>query len=121
MTLQIAIPALLLAATGHAQSWMQWGRNAQHTGTVSVAGQIPSRILAERIYDPFSKAAQAESGGSLVNHYMAPLTDGRDAYMAFKTGRYVSCDPPGSQRPAPCGPAAWNEQIMEHQKPALGE
>ncbi len=96
-----------------AQSWTQWGGNAQHTGTVGVAGQLPRGVLAEIRYDPFAKAAQAETGGNLLAHYQAPLTGGRDVFMAFKSGHYLSCSPPGSGRPRPCGVEAWDRQVWE--------
>jgi hypothetical protein len=100
----------LITLPGWGQSWMQWGMNAQHTGAVGVKGQPPQRLLASLPFDPFTEAEQAESGGDLLTHYQAPLTDGRNVFMAFKSGRYVSCTPPGSGRPVPCGPTAWNEQ-----------
>lgn len=107
------LAALLAAAPAPAQSWMQWGMNSRHTGTVRVLGQPASRLLAEIQYDPFSHAAQAESGGSLLVHYQPPLTDLRDVFLAFKTGEYVSCSPPGSGSPRPCGAQAWDRQVWQ--------
>lgn len=87
--------------------------NAQHTGAVRVVGQPALRLLAEKRYDPFAKAAQAEGRGSLLAHYQPPLTDGRDVFMAFKSGQYISCSPPGSGVPRPCGVEAWDQQVWE--------
>jgi outer membrane protein assembly factor BamB len=95
----------------NAQAWTEWGQNAQHTGTVSVSGQRAVRSIFELTYDPFVAQEQAEFGGDLVVHYQAPLADGNDLFMEFKTGTWVPCVPPGSQRPFPCGVDAWNSQI----------
>jgi hypothetical protein len=102
---------LTLFSTALADSWPQWGRDPQHWGFTPVVGQSPSRILADIVYDPFSAQEQAESGGSLLTHFQAPLVDGADTFMTFKTGTYVSCNPAGSAAPAPCGPFAWNQQV----------
>ncbi len=55
-------------------------------------------------------AETAEGGGSLLAHYAVPLVEGGDVYMTFKSGSYVSCIPPGSGGPFPCGPDSWNTQ-----------
>jgi len=102
---------LTIAAGSSEQSWPQWGQNAQHSGFIPVVGQSPSRILAHLTYDRFAESAQAEARGSLLTHYQAPLVDGDDVFMAFKTGSYASCSPPGSGEPFPCGPNAWQRQI----------
>jgi hypothetical protein len=98
-------------STAFADSWPQWGRDPQHWGFTPVAGQSPSRILANIVYDPFSAQEQDESGGSLLTHFQAPLVDRDDVFMTFKSGTYVSCSPAGSGSPPPCGPAAWNQQV----------
>lgn len=103
--------SLLVALSVRAQSWPQWGENPQHTGSVSVPGQFPNRILANIVYDPFVATEQADSGGDLLAHYQAPLVDGDDVFMLVKTGSWIGCNPPGSGTPAPCGAAAWNSQI----------
>src|SRR5262245_38827677 len=111
-----AVGFTVLFSTVFADSWPQWGRDPQHWGLAQVAGQLPSRILANIVYDPFSAQEQAEANGRLLTHYQAPLVDRNDVFMMFKTGRYVSCNPPGSGSPAPCGPAAWNEQVWNVKK-----
>jgi len=89
-------------------SWLQWGRDAQHNGSSSVVGLIPTKQLVDITYDPFVPQAQAESNGDLLSHYQVPLIDGDMVFIEFKTGTYTSCNPPGSMQPYPCGPDAWN-------------
>src|SRR5712671_1089629 len=100
----------LLLLTG-CDNWPQWGQNPQHTGVSRAIGQPANRILADIVYDPFVAAEQAEQGGNLTVHYQAPLLDGGDMFMEFKTGTWVPCNPLGSGMPAPCGPDAWNSQV----------
>lgn len=92
-------------------AWPQWGQNPQHTGFLPVAGQDLQGKLSDQIFDPFTSQEMAESGGSLLMHYQVPLVNGNNVYMMFKTGTYVSCDPPGSGQPYPCGPNDWNTEI----------
>jgi hypothetical protein len=80
--------------------WAQWGSNPAHTGMVNVAGQSLTRPLADIVYDPFISQEQAASGGELLVHYQAPITDGNDVYVEAKTGTYS-------------GPNSWNTQIWE--------
>ncbi|MEO8432272.1 MAG: hypothetical protein ABI592_12235 [Acidobacteriota bacterium] len=113
----LAAAALFVWATpGRAADWPQWGRTPDHGANASVSAQPLGAILADFVYDPFVPQAAREAGGNLVAHYPVPLLDGADVYMATKTGRYVSCDPPGTRRPAPCGPDAWDQQIWNVQK-----
>ncbi|MCA1582134.1 MAG: hypothetical protein LC796_12255 [Acidobacteria bacterium] len=107
---------LLAASPLRSDDWPQWGRDARHGAAASVAAQPLAAILADFVYDPFVRQSTAESGGSLLAHYPVPLLDGPDVYMGAKTGTYVSCSPPGSRQPAPCGPAAWDRQIWNVQK-----
>ncbi len=67
--------------------------------------------MFELTYDPFVEQEQAESGGDLLVHYQAPLADGNDVFMEFKTGAWIPCNPPGSGNPGPCGYHAWNSQV----------
>ena len=91
--------------------WPQWGGNPQHTSAAPVAAQPLRAILADVVYDPFAFQEIEEGGGALLVHFQAPLVDGADVYMESKSGQYVSCDPPGSGEPVPCGPGAWDRQI----------
>ncbi len=104
--------ALGLAANAQTSAtWPQWAQNPQHTGAVPVAGQPPQSKLSDQIFDPFVPQEIAESGNSLLMHYQVPLVKGKNVFMEFKTGTYVSCNPPGSGEPFPCGPNAWNQEI----------
>jgi hypothetical protein len=91
--------------------WPQWGRTALHTSSAPVTGQSPEVQLANITYDPFVAQEKAEENGELLAHYQVPLVDGGMVFMEFKTGTYVSCDPPGSGQPYPCGPDAWSNEI----------
>src|SRR3954470_11784987 len=91
-SLGFGFASLLLAALpAAAQDWPQWGRTAQHTGAVNVAGQHARKILDDVVYDPFVEAEKADpdAGGYLSVHYQTPLTDGDDVYMEFKTGTFT--------------------------------
>lgn len=107
---------LALVALAFGDDWLQWGLNPQHTGFVSILGQIPSRILVNLIYDPFVPQEQAEEGGELLAHYQTPLVQNQDVFMEFKSGKYVSCNPPGTYEPYPCGPDNWNNQIWSEKR-----
>src|ERR1039457_5826768 len=106
-----AFLVLFVPFLASAQGWTEWGQNAQHTGAVAVIGQRAIRSFFELTYDPFVAQEQAESGGDLLVHYQAPLADGNDLFMEFKTGTWIPCKPPGSGGPAPCGYSAWNSQV----------
>lgn len=95
--------------------WPQWGRTALHNSSLQIVGQSPQAQLANIVYDPFVAQEKAEAGGDLLVHYQSPLVDGPLVFMEAKTGTYVSCDPPGSGQPYPCGPDAWNNQIWNEQ------
>jgi hypothetical protein len=70
-----------------------------------------SALRLDLVLDPFAPAEQAETNGSLLVHYPAPLTDGPDVYVAWQDGTFVSCSPPGSGTPAPCGADAWASKV----------
>lgn len=73
---------------GGRSSWLQWGKNPQHTGVTNVEGQDIKRILTDIVYDPLVPAEQAATGGTLLAHYQVPLLDGQDVFMEFKTGTF---------------------------------
>src|SRR5262249_54040823 len=112
----IALGLISLSATALGQGWPQWGQNPQHSGFISVLGQSPNRKLANLIYDPFVAQEQAENFGEPLAHYQAPLTDGQDVFMEFISGKYVSCDPPGSYTPFPCGNDNWFNQVWNEKR-----
>jgi hypothetical protein len=99
-----------------AQGWPQWGQNPQHSGSIAVAGQNASEQLASTTYDPFAAQKEAENGGELLVHYQAPLTDGQDVFMEFISGTFVSCNPPGSYTPFPCGNDNWFNQVWNEKR-----
>jgi hypothetical protein len=107
----LAIGAVLLA-----DGWPQWGQNPQHSGFNPTVGQNPNRKLAKTTYDPFVAQEQGENGGELLAHYQAPLTDGQDVFMEFIGGSYISCNPPGSYTPFPCGNDNWFNQVWSEKR-----
>jgi hypothetical protein len=95
--------------------WTQWGQNWAHTGVTCTPAQGLSATLAVIVFDPFvdQEVAEAEAflgTEGLLTHYAAPLVIGDDAYISVKSGSYVSCNPPGSGTPFPCGFDNWNSQ-----------
>jgi hypothetical protein len=92
-------------------SWPQWGKDPQHTGASPTPAQPLAAILADEAYDPFADAEKAEANGNLIVHYAAPLVDGDDVYVEFKSGEFIPCSPPGSGEPAPCGLDRLDTQI----------
>jgi outer membrane protein assembly factor BamB len=107
----VAWSAIHAAGVDANPDWPQWGRTWLHTSAISAAGQSPQAQLANITYDPFVPQEKAETGNELLAHYQVPLVDGNLVFMEFKTGTYVSCDPPGSGQPYPCGPDDWNTEI----------
>src|SRR6266536_2014479 len=82
-TLFVASAPLLVA-----QEWPQWALNAQHNTSVNIAGQSLTRNIVNLVYDPLVPQEQAATGGDLLAHYQAPLVDGNDVYMMFKSGTF---------------------------------
>jgi len=79
-----AVQTTIAIGTG----WPQWAHNPQHTSNPGVVGQSLNQILADIVYDPLVPEEQAAQGGELVAHYQAPLVDGNDVYMEYKSGSY---------------------------------
>ncbi len=102
--------ARAVALAAGARDWPQWGGNPGHEGASAAAGQPLVSLLADVVYDPFVAQEAAESGEDLLVHYAVPLLDATGVFLSFKSGSYLSCDPPGSGLPAPCGPDAWGLQ-----------
>jgi outer membrane protein assembly factor BamB len=97
--------------------WPQWGGNPQHTGFAQITGQLPNRIAANIVYDPFVAQEEASNSlGALLVHYQVPLTAGDDVFMEFKNGNWVPCNPPRSGTPAPCDADSWNSQIWNEKR-----
>ena len=106
----------LSSAIAFAQGWPQWGQKPQHSGSTPVLGQNPNLKVASQVYDPFVAQEQAENFGELLAHYQAPLTNGQDVFMEFISGKYVSCNPPGSYTPFPCGNDNWYNQVWNEKR-----
>ena len=112
--------ARVLADDGHRgqRGWPQWGQNPQHAGAIDVEGQALDRQLADLVFDPFVRQEQHDAGGDLLAHYQAPLTEGQDVFMEFKSGRWATCDDNGNPIPpdTACGSDAWNNQIWSERR-----
>jgi hypothetical protein len=92
--------------------WTQWGQSPSHDGQVCVEGQRDLRVIDRITVDPFAEREAAETFDSLQVHYAVPLLDeDGNVFVMQKGGTYVSCDPPGSGEPAPCGPASASQQV----------
>jgi len=83
---------LVYGFAARADEWPQWGQNARHTGTSTAVGQRAHHIFADVVYDPFVDIEKNPDNGAgdLLVHYQAPLIDGNDVYMMFKTGTYTN-------------------------------
>ena len=114
--LSFSIVLTLVSAHASGQGWSEWGQNPQHSGSIAVLGQSPNRQLAKLTYDPFVAEEQAENFGELLTHYQAPLTNGQDVFMEFTSGTYVSCNPPASHTPFPCGNDNWFNQVWNEKR-----
>jgi hypothetical protein len=89
----LVLVLLLLAPLALAQDWPQWGYDPQHASKVSQVGQNLNQNIVNIVYDPLVPQEMAESAPFfgepvLLAHYQAPLVDGNDVYMMFKTGQY---------------------------------
>ena len=96
-----SMPAL--ADEGDTVGWAQWGQNQKHQGNVSTEGQDVLSILADKVYDPFTKAEEDSTGGDLLVHYQVPILEGNNVFMEFKTGSFT-------------GNSTWNTQIWNQRR-----
>lgn len=83
------------------------GQSVAHTGQTCVQGQRDLRVLAHMVVDPFAEQEKAAAGYGdyLPVNFPTPLVDGDgNVFVLRKGGSYVSCNPPGSGVPDPCGP-----------------
>ena len=92
-TCLLSLLALALAIPLFAQDWPQWVLNAQHTGQSPFTGQNLNQNIVNLVYDPLVPDEQQGSltffgSADLLAHYQAPLVDGNDVYMMFKSGSY---------------------------------
>ena len=92
--------------------WSQWGQGPAHDGEACSVGQDAARELGHVVVDPFADQEIAETGEAIFAHYQVPLVDDDgNVFVMQKAGTYLSCDPPGSGEPFPCGDDARNLQI----------
>jgi hypothetical protein len=82
-----------LSSAALAQDWPQWCFNPQHNTQVSVLGQSLNRNIVNLVYDPLVPDEMAASQANfdeadLLAHFQAPLVDGNDVFMMFKSGPY---------------------------------
>jgi hypothetical protein len=94
LMLLVVVGSVAVAIAQNGPAWPQWGQNPQHTGNLPVTGQPPQAKLTDQTFDPFVRQEIAESG-ALLTHYQAPLVNGNNVFMEFKSGKYISCQPPG--------------------------
>lgn len=80
-----------------ASGWPQWGAGPAHENSSAAIGQPLDFTLDDVIYDPFAPAEQAAAGSDLLVHYQAPVVEGADVFMTFKTGAFTSRANWGSQ------------------------
>ena len=69
--------------------WLQWGRDAQHSGSMPVSAQSADAILSDTVVDPNAMASYLENG-DLLAHYQVPLIQGKSVYMEYKSGSFTS-------------------------------
>src|SRR5262249_21357857 len=118
-----SVGTTLQASHRAACDWTQWGGAADHGGDSCAAGQPLQRTLAQFTIDPFAAKKETETrfpgfDARLLVHYPTPLIEGDDVFVMQLAGTYVSCDPPGSGEPFPCGPDSidsqtWTEVALE--------
>ncbi len=102
VTVASVVTASITSLAGSVPAWPQWGQNPQHSGTAVAAGQDLNRILADLTFDPFVPQ-EIKAPCNFCTHYQAPLIDGRDVFMEFKTGTYS-------------GEQGWNTQIWNEKR-----
>ncbi|HEX9161280.1 MAG TPA: hypothetical protein VF980_06195 [Thermoanaerobaculia bacterium] len=86
--MRTAILSVLITTSLYAQSWPQWGANAQHDNASSTVGLHLERIQARVVLDPFTAAMEQSAGGDLLAHYAVPLVDGDDVFVVEKSGAF---------------------------------
>jgi hypothetical protein len=105
-------------AAQHKCNWTQFAQDPTHAGNACTKGQLPRKLLAHVVFDPFAgiAAAEAARGGeaTLLVHYPAPLVVDDDVYLLAKGGSWTPCEPLGSFALADggeqCGLAARDSQ-----------
>lgn len=101
-----------LPGIAHAD-WPQWGAGPRHENASSTPGQALEFTLADIVYDPFAADEQSAGNGSLTTHFQAPIVDGADVFMTFKTGTWTGVKTWSSQ--------VWNVKRLAWNGDHLGE
>jgi outer membrane protein assembly factor BamB len=83
------LAAGLVASPLHAAGWPQWAAGPTHESASTATGQALDETFADVVYDPLAPDEMAAVGGDLLVHYQAPLVDGADVFMTFKTGSFT--------------------------------
>src|SRR2546425_7603317 len=84
VTVASVVSASITSLAGSLPAWPQWGQNPQHSDTAVAAGQDLNRILAGLTFDPFVPQ-EIKAPRNFFTPYQAPLIDGRDVFIEFKT------------------------------------
>lgn len=69
-----------------AAGWPQWGAGPAHESSSTAVGQPLEYTLSDIIYDPLAPQEQAADDGDLLVHFQAPIVDGADVFMTYKSG-----------------------------------
>lgn len=85
-----ALLFVALTPPSNAQSWPQWGADAQHRSATPVIARRIDRIEQEITIDPLASTMQSLAGGDLLAHYPVPLVDGNDVITIRKSGTLMS-------------------------------
>ncbi len=82
------VPRIVRHLEQAGRSWLQWGRDAQHSGRMLVAGQPLESILDDLVIDP-NAAGIVQQTGDLLAHYQVPLVEGNSVYTEVKSGPFT--------------------------------
>src|SRR5436190_14658642 len=103
-SLVVVAAAIVAASPLHAAGWTQRGAGPAHEGSSEATGQALSTTLAQIQYDPFAHEEEQSRGNGLLVHYQAPLADGGEVVMTFKTGAFTTNADWGTQ--------TWNVKLL---------
>lgn len=84
--LVVALVAAVVPAFAQAQSWLQWGANAQHDSATAQPARRLERIEQDVVIDPNAGRMEMLAGDELLAHYPVPLIDGDDVVLLRKGG-----------------------------------
>ena len=113
IALLLLLSTMLLAPAYAAGSgWPQWGAGPAHENSSDATAQALEFTRADIVYDPLAPA-ESSANGNLLVHYQAPIADGADVFMTFKTGTYTDAAHRDSQ--------IWNVKRLTWTSGELGE